>query len=393
MPVLMALRERFRSERPLAGQRVAGCLHVTKETAVLVRALVDAGAQVRWSGCNPLSTQDAVAAALAAEGVPIYAWRGLGSEDYYACIEQTLDPEPTLTVDDGADLVFSIHRRHPELAGRLLGGTEETTAGVNRVRAMAAAGALRCPVIAVNDASTKRDFDNVYGTGQSALDGIPRATSMLIAGSTFVVSGYGRAGGGCAERARGLGARVIVTEVDALCALRAVMDGFQVLPMDEAAAVGDLFLTVTGIRDVITARHFARMKDGAIVCNAGHYDCEIDLDWLRANAEELPAGRAEVAGYRLPDGRVIFVLAEGRLVNLAAAEGHPGEVMDMSFANQALALVRLAREGHELAPDVHEITPAQDREIAILKLAAMGVRIDSLTEEQVHYASDYSAGT
>jgi adenosylhomocysteinase len=393
MPVLMALRERHRLDRPLEGMRISGCLHVTKETAVLVRTLRAAGAEVAWSGCNPLSTQDDVAAALAAEGTPIYAWHGLSVEEFYWCIEKTLEIEPTLTLDDGADLIFTLHSRHRERARRVLGGTEETTTGVHRLRAMAKDGALLYPVIAVNDAETKWDFDNVYGTGQSSLDGILRATSILVAGKKFVVAGYGHCGRGVAMRARGLGAQVIVTEVKPTAALKATLDGHQVMTMEEAARVGDIFITATGMRDVIVERHFRSMKDGAVVCNTGHYDCEVnlaDLEKLTRSSREIRPNNDE---HTLEDGRRIYVLAKGRLVNLAAAEGHPSEVMDMSFANQFLALCRLTRRAGTLEPKVYELPPEQDQELARLKLGTLGITIDELTEEQRRYAEDYSAGT
>jgi adenosylhomocysteinase len=399
MPVLMELRRRFEREKPLRGQRIAGCLHVTKETAVLVRTLVSAGAEVAWSGCNPLSTQDDVAAALAADGISIYAWHGLSVSEFYECIERTLRMKPTLTLDDGADLIFTLHSKYPELARQVTGGTEETTTGVHRLRAMAAEGKLIYPVIAVNDAETKWDFDNVYGTGQSSLDGILRATSVLIAGKVFVVAGYGHCGRGCAMRARGLGAQVVVTEVDPIAALKATLDGFRVLPMDEAAKIGDIFITATGMKDVLVARHFDSMKDGAILCNTGHYDCEVNLAELNARTRvrgevgEVREIRPNCEEYTLRDGRRIFVLAKGRLVNLAAAEGHPSEVMDMSFANQFMSMVRLAREGKGLERKVYDISPAQDQEIARIKLDCMGIRIDTLTPEQVAYLTDYSSGT
>jgi adenosylhomocysteinase len=399
MPVLMELRRRFEREKPLRGQRIAGCLHVTKETAVLVRTLVSAGAEVAWSGCNPLSTQDDVAAALAADGISIYAWHGLSVAEFYDCIERTLRMKPTLTLDDGADLIFTLHSKYPEMARQVTGGTEETTTGVHRLRAMAAEGKLIYPVIAVNDAETKWDFDNVYGTGQSSLDGILRATSVLIAGKVFVVGGYGHCGRGCAMRARGLGAQVVVTEVDPIAALKATLDGFRVLPMDEAAKIGDIFITATGMKDVLVARHFDSMKDGAILCNTGHYDCEVNLAELNARTRvrgeigEVREIRPNCEEYTLRDGRRIFVLAKGRLVNLAAAEGHPSEVMDMSFANQFMSMVRLAREGKTLERKVYDISPAQDQEIARIKLDCMGIRIDTLTPEQVAYLTDYSSGT
>jgi adenosylhomocysteinase len=393
MPVLMELRRRFEKERALEGQRIAGCLHVTKETAILVRTLVAAGAEVSWSGCNPLSTQDDVAAALAAEGIPIFAWHGMDVDEFYWCIDQTIRFRPTLTLDDGADLIFTLHRNHPELAREVTGGTEETTTGVHRLRAMGKDGKLLYPIIAVNDAETKWDFDNVFGTGQSSLDGILRATSILLAGKNFVVAGYGHCGRGCATRARGMGAQVIVTEIDPIKALRAALDGFQVLPMDEAAQVGDIFITATGMKDVIVRRHFEVMKDGAVVCNTGHYDCELNLTELGALAKSIEELRPNNECYTLGDGRRIFVLAKGRLVNLAAAEGHPSEVMDMSFANQVMSMVRLAREGDRLEPGVYDIDPAQDREIGSIKLACMGMKLDSLTPEQIEYETDYSAGT
>lgn len=393
MPVMMALRERYAKTQPLRGMRIAGCLHVTKETAVLVRALRAAGAEVSWSGCNPLSTQDDVAAALAAEGVSIFAWHGMNVDEFYWCIRKTLDMEPTLTLDDGADLIFTVHKERLDLAGKILGGTEETTTGVHRLRAMAADGALRYPVIAVNDAVTKWDFDNVYGTGQSSIDGILRATSILLAGKQFVVAGFGHCGRGVAMRARGMGAHVIVTEVKPTAALKATLEGFTVMNMDEAAKHGDVFITATGMKDVIVKRHFESMKDGAVVCNTGHYDCEINLTQLGEMAQNVREVRANNKEYQLADGRRVFVLADGRLVNLAAAEGHPSEVMDMSFANQFMSMVRLAREGGKLEKKVYDIDAPQDEEIALLKLQTMGLGIDKLTPEQVRYATDYSAGT
>jgi adenosylhomocysteinase len=393
MPVLMSIRERFAREKPLSGMRISGCLHVTKETAVLVETLRDGGADVSWSGCNPLSTQDDVAAALAEAGVPIFAWHGMNVDEFYWAIERTLDQKPTLTLDDGADLIFTVHRDHPELAGEILGGTEETTTGVHRLRAMADDGKLLYPVFAVNDAETKWDFDNVYGTGQSSWDGILRATSILVAGKTAVVAGYGHCGKGCAMRARGLGARVIVTEVSPTAALKATLDGFEVLPMDEAALIGDVFITATGMKDVIVGRHFERMKDGAIVCNTGHYDVELNLNDLAGLARDVEELRPNNEEYVLPNGTRIYLLAKGRLVNLAAAEGHPSEVMDMSFANQALAMVRLAREGSTLENEVYTLPEEQDQEIARIKLETLGIDIDELTEEQKAYAVDYSAGT
>lgn len=394
MPVLMALRARYGESKPLRGMRIAGCLHVTKETAVLVRTLRAAGAEVSWSGCNPLSTQDEVAAALAAEGTSIYAWHGMSTEEFYWCIDKTLEFKPTLTLDDGADLIFRVHNKFPELAQGIVGGTEETTTGVHRLRAMATDGALRYPVYAVNDAETKWDFDNVYGTGQSSLDGILRATSVLVAGKNFVVAGFGHCGRGCAMRARGLGANVIVTEIKATAALKAVLEGYRVLPMDEAAKLGDIFITATGMKDVIVERHFASMRDGAIVCNTGHYDCEINLkDLARLSGERTRELRPNCDEHLLADGRRIYVLAKGRLVNLAAAEGHPSEVMDMSFANQFLALKALAESKGALQAKVYELPAAQDQELAALKLKTMGLGIDVLTPEQVKYLDAYAEGT
>jgi adenosylhomocysteinase len=394
MPVLMALRERYAQSKPFAGHLIAGCLHVTKETAVLVETLRAAGAEVAWSGCNPLSTNDEVAAALAAADVPIFAWHGMNTEEFYWAIDQCLEAGPTLTLDDGADLIFSAHARHPERCKTIQGGTEETTTGVHRLRAMAADGKLRYPVVAVNDAVTKWDFDNVYGTGQSSIDGILRATSILLAGKTFVVAGYGHCGRGVAMRARGMGAQVVVTEVKATAALKANLEGFRVMTMDEAARVGDVFITATGMKDVVVERHFKSMKDGAVVCNTGHYDCELNLEELARLADGEPETiRPNNERYTLPGGRRVFVLAKGRLVNLAAAEGHPSEVMDMSFANQFMSLLWMAREGKSLAAQVHDIPTAQDEEIGALKLKTLGLAIDTLTPEQIAYADDYSAGT
>ncbi|MFH1862401.1 MAG: adenosylhomocysteinase [bacterium] len=393
MPVLMALREKYSKTQPLKGQRIAGCLHVTKETAVLVETLSAAGAEVVWSGCNPLSTQDDIAAALAQAGVSIYAWHGMNVEEFYWCIERTLDFKPTLTLDDGADLIMTIHTKHPELISGVVGGTEETTTGVHRLRALAEAGALKYPIIAVNDAETKWDFDNVYGTGQSSIDGILRATSVLLAGKNFVVAGFGHCGRGCAIRASGMGASVIVTEVSPTAALKATLEGFRVMKMDEAVKIGDIFITATGMRDVIISDHFEKMKDGAIVCNTGHYDVEIDVRALENLKKSKRTIRPNCEEFVLKDGRRVYLLAQGRLVNLAAAEGHPSEVMDMSFANQFLSQLRLAHEGLGMQSTVYTIPKEQDKEIATIKLATQGIAIDALTEEQIRYASDYLAGT
>ena len=393
MPVLAALREEAEKTKPLAGMRVAGCLHVTKETAVLVETIAAAGAELSWSGCNPLSTQDNVAAWLAREGYSVYAWHGQSVDDFYWCIDKTLEFKPTLTLDDGADLIVRVHGERSEYAEGVLGGTEETTTGVHRLRAMAAAGDLKYPVIAVNDAVTKWDFDNVYGTGQSTLDGILRATSVLIAGKTMVVAGYGHCGKGVAMRARGLGANVIVTEVDPLAALRAVMDGYQVMTIDEAAPLGDIFCTATGMKDIIVERHFATMKDGAIVSNTGHYDCEIDVAALEKISNSVRTIRKDNEEFTLSNGNKIHLLARGRLVNLAAAEGHPSEVMDMSFANQFLSLCRLAAEAKGMDNLVYDITTEQDENLATTKLETIGITIDKLTADQIEYKDDYTAGT
>ncbi|MDP7062625.1 MAG: adenosylhomocysteinase [Planctomycetota bacterium] len=393
MPVLMSLREKFAKTQPLKGQRITGCLHVTKETAVLIRTLKAAGAEVAWSGCNPLSTHDAVAAALSQEDIGIFAWYGQNTEEFYWSIDRTLDFKPTLTLDDGADLIFRVHAEHPNLFEGIIGGSEETTTGVHRLRAMADDGKLMYPVIAVNDAETKWDFDNVYGTGQSSLDGILRATSVLLAGKNFVTAGYGHCGKGCAMRAKGMGANVITTEIKPTAALKATLEGVQVMTMDEAAKVGDVFITTTGMKDVIVKRHFESMKDGAIVCNTGHYDCELnleDLAELTVNKREM---RDNCIEHTLADGRRIYVLAEGRLVNLAAAEGHPSEVMDMSFANQFQAMMMLAEKGKDLERGVHELPEELDQEIAKIKLDSMGLDLDELTPDQIAYATDYSQGT
>jgi adenosylhomocysteinase len=393
MPVLAKLKAQAEIDKPLAGMKVAGCLHVTKETAVLIETLSAAGAEISWSGCNPLSTQDDVAAWLAREGYSVHAWHGQSVEDFYWCIDKTLEFRPTLTLDDGADLIVRVHGEKSEYAETVIGGTEETTTGVHRLRAMAAAGDLKYPVLAVNDAITKWDFDNVYGTGQSTLDGIIRATSVLIAGKTFVIAGYGHCGRGLAMRARGMGANVIITEIDPLPGLRAVMDGYRVMKMDDAAPLGDIFCTATGMKDVITGKHVDMMKDGAILSNTGHYDCEINIAELKERSVSMRTIRSENDEYTLKDGRTIYLLADGRLVNLAAAEGHPSEVMDMSFANQFLSLCRLAAEGPEMESEVYDITLEQDMGLATTKLETLGFSIDELTQEQITYSTDYTAGT
>ncbi|RMH58896.1 MAG: adenosylhomocysteinase [Bacteroidetes bacterium] len=396
MPVLMKLRQEYAAVQPFKGYKITGCLHVTKETAVLIETFKACGAEVAWSGCNPLSTNDEVAAALAAAGIEIYAWYGQNTEEFYWCIERTIDTPPHTTLDDGADLIFTVHHKHPELAEHIIGGSEETTTGVHRLRAMAADGKLLYPVFAVNDAETKWDFDNVYGTGQSTLDGILRASSVLLAGKNFVVAGYGHCGRGVAMRAKGMGANVIVTEVKPTAALKATLDGMRVMPMAEAARIGDIFVTATGMKDVIRGEHFVVMKDGAIVCNTGHYDVELNLKELAELSTDARVVRPDNREYTLENGKKIFVLADGRLVNLAAAEGHPSEVMDMSFANQFMAhltLIQKHEAGEKLENTVIDLPEELDQEIARIKLETMGIAIDTLTPEQLAYATDYSAGT
>ncbi|MDG6906172.1 MAG: adenosylhomocysteinase [Nitrososphaerota archaeon] len=393
MPVLMKLREIHAKKKTLDGVKIAGCLHVTKETAVLVETFKAAGAKLAWSGCNPLSTQDDVAAALDNGGTEVFAWRGLSSEDYYWCIEQTLKMKPSLTLDDGADLIFTVHTKHTEYLKDLEGGTEETTTGIHRIRAMAKDGKLRYPIVAVNDAETKSDFDNVFGTGQSALDGVIRATNILFSGKNVVVAGYGHCGRGITSRAKGLGANVIVTEVDPIKALRARMEGFEVMPMVEAAKIGDIFITATGCKNVVTARHFQKMKDGAVLANAGHFNVEVSVSDLENLAKKKREIRPDNMEYTLPNGNRLYALAEGRLVNLAAAEGHPSEVMDMSFANQFMSILRLAKEGKNLKPDVYEIPRSQDEEVARVKLGSMGIEIDKLSSAQEKYLTGWEEGT
>jgi len=393
MPVLRRLRETYSAEKPLEGLRVSGCLHITKETAVLVEAIKDAGAETAWCGCNPLSTQDDVAAALAKEGVKVYGWRGLSTEEYYWCIDQTIEFKPNLTLDDGADLTMRLHEKGGAQLNEVIGGTEETTTGVHRLRVMHEARQLRYPIIAVNDAETKWDFDNVWGTGQSSIDGIIRATNILIAGKNFVVAGYGHCGRGVAMRASGLGAHVIICEVDPLNALKAAMEGFKVTAMAEAAKIGDIFITATGCKDVITSEHMETMKDGAILCNTGHFDVEVSVRDLKRIAVKTREIRPNNVEYTLKDGRRLYLLAEGRLVNLAAAEGHPSEIMDMSFANQFLSLIRLAEEGRTMMPGVYNVPREQDQEVARMKLETMGIQIDSLTPEQEKYLRSFKEGT
>ncbi len=391
MPVLATIRERFRRERPLEGRRVGACLHVTAETANLMLALRDGGADVALCASNPLSTQDDVAAALVAEGIPVFAVRGEDADRYYRHIHAVLDVKPDITMDDGADLVTVLHTERTELAP--IGSTEETTTGVIRLRAMAEDGTLRLPVVAVNDSATKHLFDNRYGTGQSALDGILRASNILLAGSHVVVVGYGDCGRGVADRADGMGAKVIVVEVDPIRALAAAMDGYEVMTARDAAPIGDVFITVTGNKHVLRMEHFERMKDGAILANAGHFDIELDLDALGKAAVARRPIRANLDEYELADGRRLLVAAEGRLVNLGAAEGHPADVMDMSFSNQALAAEWLVGRAGSLEPKIYTLPAELDEEVARIKLESMGAGLEQLTEEQERYLSGWQEGT
>ena len=394
MPVLRQIRERFASEQPLKGVRIAACLHVTTETGNLMRTLVAGGAEAALCASNPLSTQDEVAAALVVEyGVPTFAIKGEDNETYYRHINAALDTKPNLTMDDGADLVTTIFSQRQDLSSGIVGGTEETTTGVIRLKSMAAHNVLKYPIVAVNDAQTKHMFDNRYGTGQSTVDGIIRATNLLMAGTRFVVIGYGWCGRGIAMRARGLGARVIVVEIDAVKGIEAVMDGYDVMPMSDAASIGDVFVTVTGNKNVIRKEHFASMKDGAIVCNSGHFNVELDIPGLTALSTAEREVRPFVREFRLGNGRVVFLLAEGRLINLSAAEGHPAAVMDMSFANQALSAEFLVRNAGSLERKVYPVPAAIDQEIARLKLASMGIAIDTLTPEQEEYLRSWQEGT
>jgi adenosylhomocysteinase len=394
MPVLVALRKKYEDSQPLTGTRVTGCLHVTKETGVLVRTLKAAGAQLSWCGCNPLSTQDDVAASIArTEGVSVFAVRGVSTEQYYQDIHSAMGIRPNITIDDGADLTVEMHKAVDGLAGAVKGGTEETTTGVVRLRAMERAGKLKYPIIAVNDAETKHDFDNYYGTGQSALDGVIRATNVLICGKNLVVAGYGHVGKGIAKRGSGLGANVIITEVDPIAALKAKLDGYSVSTMSDAAVSGDLFITTTGCKGVINEEHFTRMKNGAILANAGHFNVEISVDALDRQSVDRKEINQHTAQYDLKGGNKIYLIGEGRLVNLAAAEGHPSEVMDMSFANQFMSVLKLAQSNSKMEPLVYDIEKSQDQEIALAKLASMGVKIDTLTSEQETYVQGFSEGT
>jgi adenosylhomocysteinase len=394
MPVLQLVRKRFSQERPLQGLRLSACLHVTSETANLAVTLRDGGAQVVVCASNPLSTQDDVAASLVEDyQIPVFAIKGEDNTTYYSHIQSALDHEPNITMDDGADLVTTVLTKRQELIPKILGGTEETTTGVIRLRSMAKDGVLKFPIVAVNDADTKHLFDNRYGTGQSTLDGIIRATNLLFAGLHVVVSGYGWCGRGVASRARGLGADVIITEVDPTRALEAVMDGFRVMPMAEAVRIGEVFITVTGDKSILRAEHFAAMKNGAVICNSGHFNVEIDIPALESMSLAKRQTRESVDEYTLRDGRKLYLLGEGRLVNLAAAEGHPAVVMDMSFANQALCAEYMAKSAKTLEPKVHSVPKDIDQTVARLKLESMGVAIDRLTAEQEHYLASWSEGT
>jgi adenosylhomocysteinase len=394
MPVLESIKKSFAKEKPLRGIRLSACLHVTTETANLMEALKLGGAKVALCASNPLSTQDDAAAAMVKYlGIPVFAMRGEDHKTYYRHVNQALDHGPHITMDDGADLVSTLHSRRRGLIGGILGGTEETTTGVIRLRSMARRGVLAYPIIAVNDANTKHLFDNRYGTGQSTIDGILRATNILLAGLHFVVAGYGWCGRGVAMRAKGAGAKVIICEVDPLRALEAVMDGFEVMPIEAAAAIGDVFVTVTGDKAVITRRHFTRMKDGAIVANSGHFNVEIDIPALASLSRSRRVIREFVEEFKLRNGRRVYLLGEGRLINLAAAEGHPAVVMDMSFANQALSTLYLSRKGRTLDRTVHSVPREIDERIARLKLRSMGIRIDKLTPEQKRYLAAWEEGT
>jgi len=394
MPVLRLIRERFRKEKPLKGIRLTACLHVTTETACLAQALKEGGADTVLCASNPLSTQDDVAASLVKHsGIPVFAIKGEDNDTYYKHLNSALDLNPNITMDDGADVVSLLHSKRTDLLPAVIGGTEETTTGVIRLKSMANEGVLQYPIIAVNDALTKHLFDNRYGTGQSTIDGILRATNRLIAGTVFVVAGYGWCGKGVAMRAKGLGGDVVIAEIDPLKALEAVMDGFRVMPMSAASKIGDFFVTVTGDINVLREEHFKSMKDGAIVCNSGHFNVEIDIPALRKLSKKRRVIREFVEEYTMKDGRRINLLGEGRLINLASAEGHPSSVMDMSFANQALAAEYMVKKGSKLKKDVYPVPENIDREIARLKLNALGIKIDKLTKEQQAYLASWEMGT
>ena len=394
MPVLVSLRKKYEDSQPLKGIRVSGCLHVTKETGVLVRTLKATGAELSWCGCNPLSTQDDVAASIAKnDGVAVFAVRGVSTEQYYQDIHSAMSFKPNITIDDGADLTLEMHKDLDHAGDAVKGGTEETTTGVVRLRAMQRAGKLKYPIIAVNDAETKHDFDNYYGTGQSALDGIIRATNVLVCGKNLVVAGYGHVGKGIARRGSGLGANVIVTEVDPIAALKAKLDGYSVSTMVDAATTGDIFLTTTGCKGVVSDEHIERMKNGALLANAGHFNVEISIDALDRHSINKKDINEHVVQYELKNGNKIYLIGEGRLVNLAAAEGHPSEVMDMSFANQFMSVLKLVQNESRMEPLVYDIEKSQDQEIALAKLTSMGLKIDKLTNEQKIYVQGFSEGT
>lgn len=393
MPVLAEISKEFAKNKPFKGVRLAVCLHVTKETAVLIRALAAGGAKLSVCGSNPLSTQDDVAAALASEGVAIYAWKHQSNKDYYMCLNKVLDSKPQLTIDDGADLISLIHSKRQDLLETVWAGQEETTTGVIRLKAMAKDGALKYPIVAVNDTPTKHLFDNYYGTGQSTLDSLMRVTNVLLPGKTVVVAGYGHCGRGVALRAHGLGAHIIVTEIDPVKALQAKMDGYHVMPMVQAAKIGDVFLTVTGNKDVITQKHFKLMKDGAVVGNSGHFNVEINIPDVEKLAKSKQTVRDELVEYTLTDGRRVYVIAEGRLMNLAAAEGHPSAVMDMSFADQALTAGWLAKNYKKLENKVYDVPEEIDVRVAKLKLKSFGISTDTLTPEQQKYLASWQEGT
>lgn len=393
MPVLMSLRARFIKEKPFKNLKIATCLHITKESAVLVETLAAAGATVVIAACNPLSTQDDVAAALAKHGHLVFGWRGLNNEDYYKNINSALDMKPDITIDDACDLIFTVHTKRQELLTKIMGGCEETTSGVKRLKIMEKEGVLKYPVIAVNDARTKHLFDNRYGTGQSAFDGILRATNILVAGSNVVIAGYGWCGRGLAARASGMGANVIITEIDPVAALEARMDGFSVLKMEEAAKIGDIFITATGNKHVIREEHFKVMKNNAILSNAGHFNIEVDTKILEKINVKKKQLRDNCIQYTLPNKRMVLLLAEGRLINLSSAEGHPSEVMDMSFSTQALAVLFIVKNYKNLRPKVYEMPFENESEIAEMKLKSMGISIDRLTEEQKKYLASWKEGT
>lgn len=393
MPALMEIRNEFKKTRPFKNWKIATCLHITKDSAVLVKTLASGGAVVSLAACNPLSTQDDVAAALADEGYLVYGWRGISTKDYYKNIQYALDIKPDITIDDASDLVFTVHTKRQELLPNIKGGCEETTSGVHRLRAMEKEGALKYPMIAVNDARTKHLFDNRYGTGQSAFDGILRATNVLIAGSIVVIVGYGWVGRGLAARASGLGAHVIITEVDAVAALEAQMDGYQVMTINEASKRGDIFITATGNKHVMIEKHLRQLKNGALLANAGHFNIEVDTVALERISKNKRTMRDNLVEYILPSGNKVYLIGEGRLVNLASAEGHPSEVMDMSFSTQALSAEYISKNYKTMLPKVYNTTPEQDQRIALLKLKSMGITIDGMTSEQKKYLSGWKEGT